>query len=64
MLSSSNVSATPKVLEAYYQELENFSLAPLWLAQETALTDEPTSKALPHIWRWGTWSPRPCRLAT
>ncbi len=52
MLSRSSASATPEVLDEFYRELEDFSLAPLWTAHEQALVTEPTSKALPYIWRW------------
>ena len=61
MLSNSSTSATPEILDAYYRELENFSLAPLWQVQETALVSEPTSKAVPHIWHWRDLEPRALR---
>ena len=61
MLSNSSVSATPEVLDSYYRELEDFGLAPLWLVQETALVSEPTSKAVPYIWRWKDLEPRALR---
>ncbi|MCS5669076.1 MAG: cupin domain-containing protein, partial [Dehalococcoidia bacterium] len=61
MLSNSNSTATPEILENYYKELEGFNLAPLWNVQEEALVDEPTSKASPHIWRWKDLEPKAIR---
>ena len=49
MLSNTNPTATPEVLEDFYRELEGFSLAPLWNVQEEALVKEPTSKASPYM---------------
>ena len=61
MLSKSSTSATPEILEDYYRELDGFNLAPLWEVQESALVNEPTSKAVPHIWRWKDLEPRALR---
>ena len=61
MLSNSSTAATPEVLENYYRDLEQFGLAPLWQVQETALVAEPTSKAIPYIWRWKDLEPRALR---
>ena len=58
MLSRSSASATPEVLDDFYRDLEGFSLAPLWTVQEQALVSEPTSKAVPYIWRWKDLEPR------
>ena len=58
MLSRSSVSATPEVLDEFYLQLVGFSLAPLWQVQETAVVSEPTSKAVPYIWRWKNLEPQ------
>ena len=52
MLSRSSPEATEAVLQDFYQELQGYSVAPLWNAGEQALVSEPKSKAVPHLWRW------------
>ena len=59
MLSGSKASV--EVLDSYYQELQDYALSPLWLVQETALVSEPTSKALPFLWRWRDLQPQALR---
>jgi len=61
MLSKSSAAATPEALDEFYRDLEGFGLAPLWQVQETALVDEPVSKAVPYIWRWKDLEPRALR---
>jgi gentisate 1,2-dioxygenase len=41
-----------QALEAYYQELRQFSTAPLWTVLKSLLTPTPQPRAVPFIWRW------------
>ena len=52
MLSRSSPKASEAVLQDFYQDLQVYSVAPLWTAGEQALVSEPKSKAVPHLWRW------------
>ena len=61
MLKPSSFVATSEELESYYKGLESFSVGPLWEVQTRALVPEPTSKALPHIWRWKELRPQALR---
>ena len=63
MLSPSSSQATEADLEHFYQDLEGYSLAPLWKSQEEALTNEPKIKARPHIWHWSDLRPKALRAA-
>ena len=63
MLSRSAAGAASQELADYYKGLNEFSVAPLWLSQEEALVAEPTSKAVPHIWRWRELKPQALRAA-
>jgi gentisate 1,2-dioxygenase len=47
--------------EAFYKELEPFSLKPLWTVLAEALTPEPRVKSVPWIWRWRDVRPRMLR---
>ena len=59
MLSQSK--ATAETLDQYYEELQDFSLRPLWTVKEPALVGEPVSKAIPFIWRWRELRPQALR---
>ena len=61
MVSPSNINASKTDLESFYQELQSFSVAPLWTVQEQALVSEPRSKAVPHLWRWEELRPQALR---
>ena len=61
MLQRSSIKTDEGELHGYYRELESFSMAPLWTAQEQILRDEPKSKAVPHLWRWSDIRPRALR---
>ncbi len=63
MLSRSSPEATQAVLQSYYQDLQGYSVAPLWTVQEEALVSEPKSKAVPHLWRWRELRPQALRAA-
>ncbi|MFQ6027878.1 MAG: cupin domain-containing protein [Dehalococcoidia bacterium] len=61
MVQRSASAATADQLNQYYHELEAFSVAPLWTVQESALTHEPKSQAVPHRWRWRELRPQALR---
>lgn len=44
-------------LEAYYEELKQFSTAPLWTVLKSLLTPTPQPRAVPFIWRWNELRP-------
>lgn len=58
MLQPSASKATAGQLEEFYRELSPHSLGALWTAQEDALTGEPRSKAVPHLWPWREIRPK------
>lgn len=45
------------VLEEYYAGLERHQVAPLWKSLQDLLPAEPTSRAVPHVWRYGALRP-------
>lgn len=47
--------------EAFYRDLPQYSLRPLWEVLAQALTPEPQVKSVPHIWRWRDVRPRMLR---
>src|SRR5689334_11493502 len=47
--------------EAFYQELPQFGMKPLWTVLGDALTAEPLVKSLPYLWRWRDVRPRMLR---
>lgn len=61
MLSRSSTRATGAELNRYYQGLKALGVAPLWTVQERALTSEPRSKAVPHVWHWKELRPEALR---
>ena len=63
MISRSSRKATEAVLQDFYEQLQDFSVAPLWTVQEEALVNEPKSKAVPHVWRWSELKPQAMRAA-
>ena len=44
--------------EAFYGELQQFSMGALWTVLSNALTPEPRTKSVPYIWRWRDVRPR------
>ena len=58
MLQPSASKATTEQLQEFYGELAPRSLGALWTAQEQALTREPKSKAVPHLWSWREIKPK------
>ena len=44
--------------EAFYRELPQFSMKPLWAVLSDALTTEPRVKSIPYVWRWADVRPR------
>jgi gentisate 1,2-dioxygenase len=46
-----HVDTTPE-LEAYYQDLKNMNTVALWTVLEGMMTDEPTPKAVPYLWKY------------
>ena len=63
MVQPSASSATREQLQEFYRDLAPQSLGALWTAQEEVLTNEPKSKALPHLWRWSELRPRALQAA-
>ena len=47
--------------EAFYGELPQFGMKPLWTVLGDALTPEPRVKSVPYIWRWRDVRPRMLR---
>jgi gentisate 1,2-dioxygenase len=47
--------------EAFYQELPQFNMKPLWNVVGEALTPEPRVKSVPYLWRWKDVRPRMLR---
>src|SRR5262245_7856143 len=47
--------------EAFYRDLPQYSLRPLWQTLSSALTPEPRVKSIPCIWRWQDVRPRMLR---
>ncbi len=58
MLRPSTTKATAAQLQDYYNQLDAYSVAPLWTVQEQALVSEPRSVAVPHVWRWKELRPQ------
>ena len=50
MLQRSTIETPQAVLDAYYGDLKQQHLSPLWTQPGGA--DEPTSKYVPFRWRW------------
>lgn len=46
-----------EVLHAYYDELAARQTGPLWTYLSSALTPEPKTKVLPHLWAWDEMRP-------
>ena len=47
--------------EAFYTDLEQFSMGPLWAVLGDALTPEPRVKSVPVLWKWRDVRPRVLR---
>jgi gentisate 1,2-dioxygenase len=47
--------------EAFYKELEQYDMGPLWAVLGEALTAEPRVKSVPVIWKWRDVRPRVLR---
>jgi gentisate 1,2-dioxygenase len=47
--------------EAFYQDLPQFSMRPLWAVLSEALTPEPRVRSVPYLWRWRDVRPRMLR---
>jgi gentisate 1,2-dioxygenase len=47
-----------QALEAYYQDLQRYSAAPLWTVLHQLLTPEPQPRAVPYLWRWAEMRPQ------
>src|SRR2546428_160187 len=57
--------STPKIppelqrnREAFYAELPEFNMKPLWAILRDAMTPEPTTQAVPYLWKWKDVRPR------
>ena len=50
MLKRSNIVAAEEDLQAFYRELDAYSLAALW--SQAGGGTEPRSKAVPFVWHW------------
>jgi len=62
--------STPKVTpelqrkrEAFYAELPEFNMRPLWAILKDAMTPEPTTQAVPYLWKWKDVRPRMYKAA-
>lgn len=53
--------ARAEALQAYYQELEQYSAGPLWSVIHALLPHEPRPTAVPFIWRWRELRPQVMR---
>ncbi len=47
--------------EAFYADLPQFSMQPLWAVLSEAMTAEPRVRSVPHLWRWQDVRPRVLR---
>src|SRR5919198_10432 len=47
--------------EAFYGELPQFGMKPLWAVLSEALTPEPRVRSVPYVWRWRDVRPRMLR---
>src|SRR5687767_6435101 len=47
--------------EAFYDDLKQHSMGPLWAVLGDALTPEPRVKSVPCLWRWQDVRPRVLR---
>ena len=63
MTASSPGEVKQSTLSAYYEDLQAYSVAPLWTVYEDALVSEPQSKAVPYLWSWKELRPQALRAA-
>ena len=61
MLKRSNIVAAEEDLQAFYRELDAYSLAALWGQGGGAI--EPKNKAVPFVWHWRDVRPQAMRAA-
>ena len=47
--------------EAFYADVAEFGMGPLWAVLSSALTPEPVVRSVPYIWRWQDVRPRMMR---
>jgi len=47
--------------QAFYDDLQQFSMGPLWAVLGEALTPEPRVKSVPCLWRYADVRPRVLR---
>jgi gentisate 1,2-dioxygenase len=59
MLERSTIETPQEVLDAYYDELKQQNLAPLWTQHGGG--DEPQSRYVPYRWRWQDLRPQAMR---
>ncbi len=59
----SNVQATEAELQAYYDGLGAYNVAPLWTVLGDIQAREPASKVTPYVWRWSDVRPLVMRAA-
>ena len=63
MLKISSIDASEEELQAYYQELESQHITPLWTIMHDVVSPQPSSKAVPHVWRWRDLRPQALQAA-
>lgn len=61
MLKRSNIVAAAEDLQAFYRELDTYSLAALW--NQGGGANEPKNKAVPFVWHWRDVRPQAMRAA-
>lgn len=49
--------------EAFYGEISEFNLKPLWSILADAMTAEPVVRAIPYVWKWRDVRPRMYRAS-
>ena len=62
-MEKSSVQATEAELQAYYDGLGAYNVAPLWTVLGDIQAREPASKVTPYVWRWSDVRPLVMRAA-
>lgn len=62
MLKRSSITVPESQLNAYYEGLKDYSLAPLWtMEREGGYDMQPKSEAVPFVWHWRDLRPQAMR---